>query len=210
VIRFQAHIIILLFRVQRLAAGERLFPHYTHRMNAVFKKYPHNPPHLFLPNAYYMITGVTLRKEKLFNTFEKKSFLCETLLDRSRLLGWNIEAWSVMDNHYHFIARAPEDATTLSKLIRQIHSITAREVNALDATPGRQVWYNYWDSCITLESAYYARLKYVHLNPLKHGVEDIEAYPFCSYGWFFDNGSAELKQLVTEQTLNQVKIVDDF
>jgi putative transposase len=179
-------------------------------MNIVFKKYPHNPPHLFLPNAHYMVTGTTLHKEKLFNTDNKKSFLCGTLLERSYQLGWDMEAWSVMDNHYHFIAKAPEDASTLSKLIRQIHSITAREVNVLDGTPGRKVWYNYWDSCITSESAYYARLKYVHLNPLKHGMVDIQAYPFCSYGWFLSTGSADLKQRVAEQTIAGTPLDDDF
>ena len=74
---------------------------------------------------------------------EKKQLVQETLLGRSKLLGWDMEAWAILNNHYHFIARAPEGANTLSKLIRQVHSITAIQLNEWDKTKGRQVWFKY-------------------------------------------------------------------
>lgn len=140
-----------------------------------------------------------------------KDFFLRTLFQRANLLGWVLQAWAILHNHYHFIAKAPENAASLAVLIRQLHSITAIEFNQRENTPGRQVWYNYWDTCLTYEKSYLARLNYVHMNPVKHGlVEDASEYPFCSYRWFIEQGAAELKTLVFEQPIDRVKVEDDF
>jgi putative transposase len=132
-------------------------------------------------------------------------------LERTELLGWELQAWAVLDNHYHFVAQAPDNAMTLEKLIRQLHSITAIEINRWDKTPGRQVWFNYWDSCLTYEKSYLARLHYVHLNPVKHGlIDNAVNYPFCSYKWFIEQSDGTLKKLVFAQPIDRVKIMDRF
>jgi putative transposase len=115
-------------------------------MNEAYKVYPNNPPHYFIPNAMYMITGAILYSQHLLIEERKKQFILETLLERSSLLGWDMQAWAILNNHYHFIAQAPENVNTLSKLIRQVHSITALQLNNWGRTPGRQVWFNYWDT----------------------------------------------------------------
>lgn len=180
-------------------------------MIEAFKVYPHNPPHYFVPNGIYMITGAILRNEHLLNESRRKQLVLDTLFERSKMLGWNLEAWAVLRNHYHFVAQAPENADSLSKLIRQVHSITAIQLNDWDKTPGRQVWFNYWDSCITYEKSYLARLHYVHMNPVKHRVvEDAIDYPYCSYRWLLEQGDEELKKRVFEQRIDRVNIFDDF
>ncbi len=180
-------------------------------MEEIFKVYPHNPPHLFRSNAVYMVTGAILHKHHLLMDDSRKNLFCQTLFERAELHGWQPEAWAVLGNHYHFVAQAPERASTLALLIKQIHSITARSLNQLDGTPGRQVWYNYWDSCITYETSYFARLHYVHLNPVKHGIVDkAENYPFCSYRWFLEQGGKEFQKQVMVQPIDRVNILDDF
>ena len=103
-------------------------------MGDIYKIYPHNPPHYFAPNAMYIVTGAILDKQHLLSGDKRKVFFLQTLFERSELLGWNLEAWAILNNHYHFIAQAPEDSTTLVKLIRQIHSITAIQINRQDGT----------------------------------------------------------------------------
>jgi REP-associated tyrosine transposase len=180
-------------------------------MNEVFKVYPHNPPHYFVSNAMYMITGAVLQNQALLNENRKREFVLETLLERAKVLGWNLQAWAILNNHYHFIAQAPNNANTLSKLIRQLHSLTAIQLNRWDKTPGRQVWFNYWDSCITFEKSYLARLRYVHMNPIKHRlVDDALDYPFCSYRWFVEQGNDHLKEQVFKQPIDALKIFDNF
>jgi putative transposase len=177
----------------------------------IYKTYPHNPPHLFRPCAIYMVTGGTMYKKHFLDTDGKKASFLNTLFERTQLWGWDLEAWAVMGNHYHWVAQAPANADSLVSVIRSVHSINAKATNQADGTPGRQVWYNYWDSCIDYETSYWARLHYVHTNPVKHGlVKDAIDYPFCSYRWFLEKAEANFCQQVLNQPFDQVKVVDDF
>jgi len=172
---------------------------------------PHNPPHTFISGAVYMVTGATLYKTPIMKTDTHKTLFCTTLFERADICGWELQTWAVLDNHYHFIAESPENAHSLVPFIRELHSITAIGFNRLDGTSGRRVWYNYWDSCITNETSYLARLHYVHQNPVKHGATAIsEDYPFCSYRWFISTGEPGLQNQVFSQPLDRVLIEDDF
>lgn len=180
-------------------------------MNEVLKTYLHNPPHYFVPNAMYMVPGAVLHKQHLLSENRRKELVLQTLLERTNLLGWALEAWAILNNHYHFIAKAPEDASTLKKLIQQLHSITAIQINKWDRTSGRQVWFNYWDSCLTYEKSFLARLHYIHMNPVKHGlVDEAINYPYCSYRWFVEHGDEVLKEQVFAQPIDRLQIFDDF
>lgn len=177
----------------------------------IYKPYRHNPPHWFVSNAMYMVTGSTLYKQPFLDTDAKLANFCETLMERARILKWELEAWFVMSTHYHFIGRSPENVLTLKTLIQGVHSINAKFVNSIDGTPGRRIWYNYWDTCIQTERSYYARLNYVILNPVKHGlVQNPEEYSFSSYKYFLKNAEPDFKKLVLSQSIDDLQIEDDF
>ncbi len=172
--------------------------------------WPHRPAHLFVPDAMYSLSAGTMRRQTFIDTPAKKSFLLETLFAYGLRFGWCFEAWAVLDNHYHFVAQAPEDAGSLRRLLQAVHSFSAREFNRLDGTPGRRVWYQYWDTCITGERSYRARLKYVHENPEKHGViNDAAAYPWCSMWWFLETDDADADRILGTAT-DRVTLYDDF
>mgnify|MGYP001608429744 CR=1 FL=1 len=180
-------------------------------MDDIYKTYPHNPPHYFVPNAMYIVTGSILYNKHLLTDDKRKSLVRDILFERANYWGWSMEAWAVLENHYHFIGRAPENALSLEKLIRQLHSKSAVELNKLDKALGRKVWHNYWDTCITHETSYYARLHYVHTNPVKHGlVENVEDYPFCSYRWFLDKADESFRDMVMNQPIDRVGVEDNF
>ena len=163
----------------------------------IYKPHPHSPPHWFVSNATYMVTGSVLSGKPLLDSDEKLVNFCETLFERAQILNWSVEAWFVMPTHYHFIARSPENALSLKALIQGIHSINAKFVNRMDGTPGRKVWYNYWDSCIQTERSYHARMRYVMMNAVKHGlVENPEEYGFSSYRYFVENSEPDFRKLV--------------
>ncbi len=180
-------------------------------MDDVYKPHLNTPPHWFVSNAIYIVTGATLYKKLLLDSDSKRANFCETLIERAGILGWSLEAWFVMSNHYHFIARSPENALSLKALIQGVHSINAKFINRIDETPGRRVWYNYWDACIMTEESYYARLNYVICNPVKHGlVQNPEDYPFSSYRYFLENTEPDFQKLVLSQSVDDVQIMDDF
>jgi putative transposase len=177
----------------------------------IYKEYKHNPPHLFVPNAFYLITGSVIRKSHYLDTDEKRGFFCEILQKQSQRFNWRLEAWACLTNHYHILARAPEDAASMTAFIRSIHSLTARIINKIDGKPGRRVWWNYWDKCVRDEKSYLRMLRYVHENPVKHQVvEKAEDYPFCSYRWFLENNPSEFTQIVLSQPLERLEVFDDY
>ncbi len=116
--------------------------------------------------------------------------------------------------HYHFVAHSPlddSDAESLSEMLGLLHEKTAKWINRLDAKPGRQVWYNFWETRLTYQKSYLARLNYVHQNPVKHGlVLAANQYPWCSARWF--ERVARPAQIKTIYSLksDRVKIYDEF
>ncbi|MCP4632387.1 MAG: hypothetical protein GY855_05635 [candidate division Zixibacteria bacterium] len=180
--------------------------------NEIFRKWHHSPTHVFLPGNMYIITAGTHKKEHFFKGSERLSFLEHTLLETTDKYSWEIQAWTVFSNHYHFIAKSPVDgALTLKRMIQKLHSITAIHINKLDNTKGRQVWFQYWDTCLTFEGSYYARLNYVHNNAVKHGlVEEADQYPYCSATWFKKYADQSFVSKVLNSKWDKVRIEDDY
>jgi len=157
------------------------------------------------------VTAGTYGKAHLFDTPERRTRLTDVLLAQAQHFGWRLQAWAVMTNHYHFVAYAPEDATKLRRMLQATHSLTARAVNQEDGKPGRKVWFQYWDTRLTHQSSYLARLRYVHTNPVKHGVaRDAENYPWCSMAWFTREAPPAFVRTVLGIDSEGITIEDDF
>jgi putative transposase len=150
--------------------------------DGIFKKAQHNPPHLFLEDTLYMLTASTYQKQAFLNSDKRKLDWISAFLKASEIYQWEIIAWVVLHNHYHAIVRSPKQKLNMAKFIASYHKFTARKWNQEDQLLGRKVWWNYWDTCIRSEKDYLARLNYIFLNPVKHGiVNDPENYPFSNY-----------------------------
>ena len=152
------------------------------------KDWPHSPLHRLGGKGTYIVTAGTLKKEHFFRDAELLDLLENQLLGKAKQYGWQLEAWAVFSNHYHFVGHALQDSATLKPFLTHLHADTAREVNLRDNEPERQVWFNYWETELTFEKSYFARLNYVHQNPVKHGLVPVaNQYPWCSAAWF-ENG----------------------
>ncbi len=124
-------------------------------------------------------------------------------------LDWRLEAWAVFANHYHFIAHSPERADSLPLFIRRIHAGTATAINRVDCTPGRRIWGNYWETLITNQRSFFARLSYVHQNAVRHGIVPLaSAYPWCSASWFESGASRALVDTVYSFPFDRPFVVD--
>ncbi len=133
------------------------------------------------------------------------------MFTRAEEFGWDLHAWVVLSNHYHFVASSPEDPSTLSRMISKLHTLTARTLNAWDAQPGRRVWFQYYDTHITNAGSYYARLKYVHQNPVHHGiVAQAENWRWGSAGWFERGAGSVFRRLLEGVGIERVSVVDAF
>jgi len=110
------------------------------------KDWPHAPVHRLADNAVYFVTASTLHKQHLFDTPEKRDLLERLLLVFTKQCGWQLEAWAVLANHYHIVARGNPDSRNLGEFLHDLHGTSSRELNKLDGNQGRQVWFNFRDT----------------------------------------------------------------
>jgi putative transposase len=73
--------------------------------------WPHAPVHRLSQCGTYFVTASTYNKQHLFRGGERLGVLERGLLRVMKDFGWQIEAWAVFSNHYHFVAHSPETAT---------------------------------------------------------------------------------------------------
>ena len=173
--------------------------------------WPHAPLHRLAKDGTYIVTGGTLYKQHFFARPTYLDYIESRLLTLARLHGWHLEAWAMFSNHYHFIAHATAGCSGLGEMLKHLHGETATEINRLDKEPGRQVWFNYWDTQLTYEKSYLARLNYVHQNPVKHRLVRIaNQYRWCSAAWFEQTASPAQVQTIYSFKTAKVNVRDDF
>ena len=175
------------------------------------KDWPHAPIHRLDGDGVYMITGATLGKQLLFCSSDKLTLLENEILTLAKQYCWQLEAWAVFMNHYHLIARGEPEAGRLDAYLNNVHSNTARDLNTQDHASGRHVWYNFWDTRLTYERSYLARLNYVHQNPVKHGlVTSANQYQWCSAAWFERTASQATVKTIYSFKTDKLNVDDDY
>jgi putative transposase len=185
-----------------------------HPMAESTTPWPHAPTHRLAEHGTYIVTAGTFRKEHHFRDAARLEVLQRGLLKLANQYRWQIEAWAVFSNHYHFVAHSPTDASDardLSTMLSELHEKTATWANRLDKTPGRKVWHNFWETRLTQQTSYFARLHYVHHNPVRHGLaKTANQYPWCSAGWFEQTASPAQVKTIYRFGLERVNVTDDF
>ncbi len=144
----------------------------------------HNPPHIYIDNTVYFITAHTYGEKNFLNTDEKKGILLNKINESIKYYQFKLYGWVIIDNHYHLLIRTT-CGNNLGKFINMVHGSSSYEINKIDKSQGRKIWYSYWDTCVRSEKDFYIRLNYIHNNPIKHGfvknLEELEFYKFSSY-----------------------------
>ena len=173
--------------------------------------WPHAPLHILRDHGIYMVTAGTYLKTHYFNNQERLKILHDSLITFSKNFGWELHAWAVFSNHYHFVAKSPPDPSNLRIMIANLHQQTSSQINQLDETINRKVWHQYWDTKISYQRSYLARLNYVHQNPVKHGlVVKASQYPWGSANLFEKNARKSFIQSIYSFDFNKVEIYDEF
>jgi putative transposase len=102
--------------------------------------WPHAPAHQLAEAGTFMVTAATYEKAHHFRSPARLDVLHRGLLTVARDFAWQLEAWAVFSNHYHFVGHSPaEGAESLSRMLATLHMKTSTWVNRLDKMPGRSV-----------------------------------------------------------------------
>ena len=173
--------------------------------------WPHSPVHQLTEAGAYIVTAGTYLKTPIFQGSQKLEYLCDTLLTLADKYRWNLQAWAVFPNHYHFVALSSEEAVSLARLVQHLHSVTAIQANRWQSTVGRRVWFQYWETQLTYAESYFARLSYVHRNAVHHGVaREPSLYPWCSAGWFQRRALTSFYKRIMAMKIDRVSVEDEF
>ncbi len=158
-----------------------------------------------------MVTAGTYKKAHLLSDSNRLDFFMALLFSCAREYGWELHAWAILSNHYHFVASSPGNPANLKTMLSKLHTMSAREFNRQDQAEGRKVWYQYFDTHITFQPSYYARLKYVSQNPVHHGVAlRAENYRWCSANWFERTADSAFRKTVQGFGTGRIKVLDLF
>jgi len=176
--------------------------------------WPHAPTHHLSEGGTFIVTAGTYLKKHFFRGADRLAVLHRELLTIASQFEWQLEGWAVFSNHCHFVAHSPmegDSAACLSIMLGDFHEATCKWINRLDRTPGRKVWHNFWETRLTFQKSYLARLNYVHQNPVKHGLVAVASqYPWCSAGWFERTASPAQVKTIYGMKIDKVNVLDDY
>jgi putative transposase len=106
--------------------------------------WPHAPAHRLGEKGAYMVTAGTCEKRHFLNSPDRLDLVLSLLFECATEFEWQLQAWAVMSNHYHFVALSPDDPKSPGIMLGKLHGAIAKELNAEDGTEGRKVFYQYW------------------------------------------------------------------
>ena len=218
---------ILEFSDEQLAQVERLIDGVEPQANELSKEefqssvkpehsqmekcWPHAPVHRVNAHGTYIVTAATLYKQHLFQGDDRLDFLESKLLELAQEHGWELEAWAVFSNHYHFVGHSRDGSSSVKVFQSHLHTATATGINHQDGQAGRQVWHNFWETRLSYEKSYLARLNYVHHNAVHHGLVQVASqYRWCSAGWFEQTATPAQVATIYSFKTDRVKVYDDF
>jgi len=173
--------------------------------------WPHAPVHWLFEPGRFIATAATLRQEHHFHSAERRDLLQDRLFALADEFHWQLDAWAVLSNHYHFVARSPDDATTLKAFLGKLHGTIANDLN--QAGPVTRT-----ESVVSiLGSAHHVRtflsrapaLRASQPGEARRGANSME-YRWCSAAWFAEHASPAFRATVESFKTDRVNVPDDF
>jgi len=145
-----------------------------------------------LIKLYILSARETVEANPILVSEESKKLFLKCFKEKVEKHKYILYAWVILNNHYHIIVQT-NSGNSLPKFMQALHGVTSRTLNLQDEKKGRQVWFNYWDRCLSNDEDFNAHCDYIHYNPVKHRlVQHPEDYPYSSYEIFLKRGYYEI------------------
>ena len=144
---------------------------------------------IYNPNsAYFLTVNLANRKSKLLT--ENIDLLREAFNKVKAQYPFNIDAITVLPEHFHCVLTLPNINQNYSTIIRLIKSYFSRGISSNEIiTPSRAnkkergIWQRrFWAHLIAHEEDYRKHIDYCYFNPVKHGhVKRVIDWPYSSF-----------------------------
>jgi putative transposase len=108
-----------------------------------------------------------------------------------RKYSFEIFAYVLLPDHFHWIIKMPEDDTDFSKIVHSVkRNFTLNYKKSNGINHQMNVWQpRFWDHVIRDEQDLKNHLDYIHWNPVKHEITNQpDQYRFSSFQSFLKRG----------------------
>ena len=134
---------------------------------------------------------VTMNLRRTLPAFTEAEFalILKTPDESRRRLDFALCGYVLMPEHWHALLW-PRDHITISNLVRDVKSISARRLNRHRQSHGPVWQHQFWDRFVRHAKEYGQRLNYIHSNPVRKGlVAKPEDWQWSSFNNFSLNKS---------------------
>ena len=130
-------------------------------------------------SGYYHVTMRGVGKRCIFESDADRCFFLSRLQSASSQCGVGIVAWVLMSNHFHILIQCELD--DMKVLMRKLGTSYAQYFNGVHSHVGHVFQGRYFSMPVERDEQLLATIRYIHLNPLDAGVDDIARYEWSSY-----------------------------
>jgi putative transposase len=161
----------------------------------------------------HFLTFACFHGQQFLSKDRTRQWFVDALEDARRLHAFWIWAYVIMPEHCHLLVVPQQRTYSISKIMSSIKlPVTRRAVAFLrknnpfglkamrDAQPSGEVHHRFWqrgggfDANMLKETAIYATMEYIHLNPVRRGLaERPECWRWSSAGFYEGAADAPLK-----------------
>lgn len=138
----------------------------------------------YLPNAVIFITCVTKDRRPYLKTREHVDLFLETISRVKEINPFEILAYVVLPDHFHWLMRTEDDSGDFSKIMHSLkRNFTWNYRKLHNVKEPMQIWQRgFWDHLIRDDQDLEKHFEYIHWNPIKHGyVNKPEDWPYSTY-----------------------------
>lgn len=99
----------------------------------------------------------------------------------------------MLPNHYHLIVQTSRIREFQKQSLGKFHGSSSYRWNGDEGLRGRKVWYRSFERPLKSDRHFWARLNYVHHNPVKHG------YVLHWQDWAYSSAEGYLENIGIEK-----------
>ena len=145
----------------------------------------------YLPNSFIFITSVTKNRTPYFSNYININIFTETVENVKRKYSFELFAYVLLPDHFHWIIKMPENDTNFSKIVHSVKrnfTINYKKANGINYQ--MNIWQpRFWDHVIRDEQDLKNHLDYLHWNPVKHEIANQpDQYRYSSFQSFVKRG----------------------
>jgi putative transposase len=126
-----------------------------------------SPPRAFFPGVPTHITARGVDDAPIFRTDFDRYAMLALLRKVTEEVDWDVLCWCLMTTHYHLLVVVPDDASRVSWALQKVHSVYAREFNALHGRRGHVFGERFADTCVETDPHGRNTISYILDNPVR-------------------------------------------